>query len=58
MVSKLNVLTKIFGDPQVRLLKGLQKKVVAINVLTEKYQKMSKAELKSQTEILKNKLQD
>ena len=57
MVSKLNVLTKIFGDPQVRLLKGLQKKVVAINVLTEKYQKMSKTELKSQTEILKNKLQ-
>ncbi len=57
MVSKHRILTKIFGDPQVRLLKGLQKKVVAINVLTEKYQKMSKLELKKQTEIIKNRLQ-
>jgi len=57
MVSKNKVLTKIFGDPQVRLLKALQKKVAAINVLTEKYQKMSKSELKQQTEILKKRLQ-
>jgi preprotein translocase subunit SecA len=57
MVSKNKVLTKIFGDPQVRLLKALQKKVAAINALTEKYQKMSKKELKQQTEILKKRLQ-
>jgi len=57
MVNKNKVLTKVFGDPQVRLLKGLQKKVIAINVLTEKYKKMSKAELKKQTEVLKSKLQ-
>jgi preprotein translocase subunit SecA len=57
MVSKQKVLTKIFGDPQARLLKALQKKVSSINALTEKYQKMSKKELKQQTEILKNRLQ-
>jgi preprotein translocase subunit SecA len=57
MVSKNKVLTKIFGDPQVRLLKALQKKVAAINALTEKYQKMSKGELEQQTEILKKRLQ-
>ena len=57
MVSKHNVLTKIFGDPQARLLKGLRKKVVAVNALSEKYKKMSKKELKEQTEVLKKKLQ-
>ena len=41
MVSKTKVLTKIFGDPQNRILKGLQKKVVQVNALSEKYQKMS-----------------
>lgn len=57
MVSKQNLLTKIFGDPQVRLLKGLQKKVVAVNALSEKYNKMSKKELREQTEVLKKRLQ-
>jgi len=57
MVSKQNVLTKIFGDPQARLLKGLQKKVVAVNALSEKYNKMSKKELREQTEVLKKRLQ-
>ena len=57
MVSKHKVLTKIFGDPQARLLKGLQKKVAAINALSDKYKKMPKSELKKQTEVLKKKLQ-
>ena len=57
MVSKHKVLTKIFGDPQTRLLKGLQKKVVAINALSEKYKKLSKSELKKQTVVLKTRLQ-
>jgi preprotein translocase subunit SecA len=56
MVSKHKVLTKIFGDPQVKLLKGLQKKVTAINALSDKYKKMSKSELKKQTDVLKSKL--
>ena len=37
MVNKDKILTKLFGDPQVRTLKGLQKKVAAINDLTDKY---------------------
>jgi len=56
MVNKNKVLTKIFGDPQVRLLKGLRKKVIAINALSEKYKKMTKPELKKQTEVLKKRL--
>ncbi len=56
MVSRQGVLTKIFGDPQKRILKGLEKKVGAINALAEKYHKMSKPELKKQTEVLKNRL--
>jgi preprotein translocase subunit SecA len=56
MVSKTKVLTKIFGDPQARLLRGLQKRVGSINVLSDKYQKMTKPELKKQTEVLKKRL--
>jgi preprotein translocase subunit SecA len=56
MVNKNKVLTKIFGDPQERILKGLQKKVVEINALSDKYQNMTKSELKKQTDILKNRL--
>jgi len=56
MVNKNKVLTKIFGDPQARLLKGLQKKVASINSLSDKYKKMTKPELKGQTEILKKRL--
>lgn len=57
MISKHKVLTKVFGDPQIKLLRGLQKKVVAVNALADKYQKMSKPELKKQTEVLKKRLQ-
>jgi len=57
MVSRQAVLTKIFGDPQKRILKGLEKKVNAINALAEKYHKMSKPELKKQTDVLKKRLE-
>jgi len=57
MVSRQGVLTKIFGDPQVKILKGLQKRVGAINALTDKYAALSKADLKKQTEVLKKQLQ-
>ncbi len=57
MVSSTKVLTKIFGDPQVRLLKALQRKVAAISSLTDKYKSMSTADLKKQTESLKARLQ-
>lgn len=57
MVNRQKVLTKIFGDPQTKLLKVLEKKVVAINDLADKYKAFSKSDLKKQTEVLKKQLQ-
>ena len=57
MVSRQKVLTKVFGDPQKRLLKGLSKRVEAVNALNDKYKKMSKEELRKQTEVLKKRLE-
>jgi preprotein translocase subunit SecA len=56
MVSRQTALTKVFGDPQARILKTLQKKVGAINDLAEKYKKMSKTDLQKQTAELKKRL--
>jgi len=56
MVTRQKALTKIFGDPQTRILKALQKKVGAINALTDKYKAMSKTDLKKQTAELKKRL--
>lgn len=50
------VLTKVFGDPQKKILKRLQKKVEEINALGKKYEKMSDDKLQAQTEKLKKKL--
>lgn len=57
MVSRQGVLTKIFGDPQKKILKGLEKRVKAINDLADKYKALSKTDLKKQTEVLKKQLQ-
>lgn len=57
MVSRQKVLTKVFGDPQKRIIKGLEKRVIKINALAEKYNKMSKSDLKKQTEVLKKHLE-
>lgn len=56
MVSRQKALTKIFGDPQAKILKGLRKKLGAINALSSKYEKMTKSDLKKQTAILKKQL--
>lgn len=56
MVTKQGVLTKVFGDPQKKTLKRIQKRVDAINALAPKYEKFSKPELKKQTEVLKKRL--
>lgn len=56
MVSRQKVLTKVFGDPQKRLIKALEKRVVGVNALGDKYKKMSKADLRKQTDILRKKL--
>ena len=49
-------LTKVFGDPQARTLKRLNKKVGVINNLADKYRKMKVTELKKQTDVLKERL--
>jgi preprotein translocase subunit SecA len=51
------ILTKILGDPQAKILRRLQKKVGAINALSDKYKKMSEKELKGQTALLKKRLE-
>ena len=56
MVNQQQALTKIFGDPQKRILKRLSKKVAEINALEDKYKKMSKKELREQTAVLKKRL--
>lgn len=56
MVSQQQALTKIFGDPQKRVLKRLQRKVDEINKLGPKYKKMSMSELADQTNVLKKRL--
>ncbi|MFZ1361101.1 MAG: preprotein translocase subunit SecA [Candidatus Saccharimonadales bacterium] len=57
MVSRQKVLTKVFGDPQKRILKGLTKRVSEINALEKKYKKMTKPELREQTAVLRKRLE-
>lgn len=56
MVSRQKVLTKVFGDPQKRILKGLSKRVESVNALEDTYKKLSKADLRKQTDVLKKRL--
>lgn len=58
MVSRQSALTKIFGDPQRRIVKSLEKKVGAINALADKYKAMKTPELQKQTAVLKKRLED
>jgi len=50
------VLKRVLGDPQVRTLKRLKKRVHEINALTDTYKKMSDAQLKAQTDKYKKRL--
>ena len=52
-LNRQKVLTKVFGDPQRRILKRLEKRVKDVNALEEKYKAMKKPELAKQTEILR-----
>ena len=52
-LSRQKALTKVFGDPQLKILKKLEKRVGAINALSDKYEKMSDADLQKQTDVLK-----
>lgn len=51
-----SVFKKVLGDPQVRTIKRLKKRVREINALEDKYKKMSDTELQSQTDKLKKRL--
>ncbi len=51
-----NLLKKLLGDPQARTIKRLKRRVRDVNALSDKYKKMSDAELKSQTDKLKGRL--
>ena len=54
--NKTKVLSKVFGDPQKRILRRLQKSVDEINSLAPKYAKMDDEKLREQTEVLKKRL--
>lgn len=51
-------LTTIFGDPQAKTLKRLNKQVHKINELEATYEKMSIEKLGAQTEVFKKQLKD
>lgn len=50
-------LTKVFGDPQARIIKRLKKRVETVNNLADKYHEMKTPDLKKQTEVLKKRLE-
>jgi preprotein translocase subunit SecA len=50
------VLKRLLGDPQIKAVKRLRKRVQVINKLAPKYAKMSEAQLRKQTEVLKGRL--
>ena len=51
-----NVFLKLLGNPQAKTIKRLKKRVKEINTRTNVYTKMSDAELKKQTAVLKKRL--
>lgn len=57
MVSRQKALSKVFGDPQKKIIKRLQKRVIDVNALADKYKKMTKPELRKQTAVLKKRLE-
>lgn len=56
MVNRQKVLTKVFGDPQKRVVKALEKRVVGINALEDTYKKLNDKELAAQTKVLRERL--
>jgi len=51
-------LTKVFGDPQARILKRLKKRVSEVNARADYYHTMKVPELKKQTGILQERLKN
>jgi preprotein translocase subunit SecA len=48
------VLKRVLGDPQVRTIKRMRKRVKEVNALDETYKKLTDKQLQDQTEKLKN----
>ncbi len=51
------VFKRVLGDPQVKTVKRLQKRVRDINALEDKYKKLSDKQLSAQTAVLKKRLE-
>jgi preprotein translocase subunit SecA len=51
------IFKKVLGDPQVKTLKRMRKRVKQINSLAPKYKKMTDKQLRAQSDILKKRLQ-
>lgn len=54
---KNKVLKRVLGDPQIKTVKRLKKRVADINKLEDKYKKMSDKKLREQTDVLKKRLE-
>jgi preprotein translocase subunit SecA len=52
------ILKRVLGDPQAKTIKRLRKRVIEVNALSDKYEKMSDKQLKEQTDKLKDRLKD
>lgn len=50
------IFKRVLGDPQVKTIKRLKKRVIAVNALEPKYKKMTDAKLREQTKVLKQRL--
>ena len=47
---------RVLGDPQVKTVKRLRKRAIEVNALAPRYAKMSDADLRKQTDVLKKRL--
>ena len=54
-MTQQKALSKIFGDPQKKILKRLRKQVDVINGLSEKYEKLSDKELRASVRCSANR---
>ena len=54
--SVKKIIKRVLGDPQIKTVKRLKKRVQDINSLSDKYSKMTDSQLKKQTNFLKERL--
>lgn len=55
-ISRQKALTKVFGDPQKKIIKRLSKQIEGVNALAAEYKKLKKPELRKKTDELKERL--